>query len=583
MCGPAVASAASGPSRGGLPLVPWFLLLAVGLRFASIAASAQVVRSDSGHSIPETDTGEIRTISPDEVDRIRLNNAQNGGPAAPTTPPKNDTCLLPPLNLTTTPTVAAAQLQLPAKTRKEYQEACAALKNKKPADAEKYLRKAVESYPKYSAAWVTLGQVLAAQQRTDEARDACSQGSIVDSSYVPAYLCVADIALRAHDWGEVLKLSSRALELDPGNNPVAYEYRAAASLNTHDLAGAEKSGLRAVAIDKNHREPRVHFVLAQIYEAKGDPANEEVELREYLKYASNPEDAALVKQFLAKLSPNPPPTESPMVTPAAGRPSLRSWGPPDIDEAVPPVRAISCPLPTILEETSKRAEELVDNLQRFSASERIEHIEIGKSGKSRTTSQEMNYVVQIEQNSSGYPRIEEYRSGDTDMQHPPLADTGTAAFALIFHPSHIGNFEVRCEGATEMRGAPAWQVRFEESPDPEKAFHAMRVGGSLYLLRLKGRAWITADTYEVLRMETDLVSPMPQIDLQMDHLAIDYAPVEFQKPHLQLWLPQSASLYVGYRGRRYERVHKFSQFQLFWVDSEQAVKEPASGKAALPQ
>jgi hypothetical protein len=59
--------------------------------------------------------------------------------------------------------------------------------------------------------------------------------------------------------------------------------------------------------------------------------------------------------------------------------------------------------------------------------------------------------------------------------------------------------------------------------------------------------------------------------------------VEFPKRHLQLWLPESASLYIGYRGRRYERVHKFSQFQLFWVDSEQAVKEPIHSKDAQSQ
>ena len=68
---------------------------------------------------------------------------------------------------------------------------------------------------------VTLGQVLATQQRTDEARRACSQASTVDSRYVPAYLCLADIALRAHDWGEVLKLGSHAREVDPGSNAVA--------------------------------------------------------------------------------------------------------------------------------------------------------------------------------------------------------------------------------------------------------------------------------------------------------------------------------------------------------------------------
>jgi hypothetical protein len=261
---------------------------------------------------------------------------------------------------------------------------------------------------------------------------------------------------------------------------------------------------------------------------------------------------------------------------AAGPSSRRDWGPPDIDDAVPPVRTdVSCPLPRILEETSKRAQELVENLQRFSASEHIEHIELGKNGKSRnSTRQVVNYVAQIEQNSSGSLRVEEYRSGSNEIQQPPLADTGTAAFALIFHPYHIGNFNVRCEGLTEMQGLPAWQVHFEESPDPIRSFHAMRIGLSVYLLRFKGRAWIATDSYEVLRIETDLVSPLPEIDLQVEHLAIGYAPVEFQKRHVQLWLPESASLYIGYRGRRYERIHNFSRFQLFTVDTDQTVKEP---------
>ena len=291
-------------------------------------------------------------------------------------------------------------------------------------------------------------------------------------------------------------------------------------------------------IVKNHREPRVHFVLSQVYEAKGDPTKEAAEPREYLKYA-NPEDLALVRQSLSEPSDKSTlPKESqasaagsltdetqtpyeakavhsvPAIT-ASVPLSPPTWRPPDIDEAVPPVRTdISCPLPKILAETSRRAEELVDNLQRFSASEHIEHIEIGKNDKPRTTTQEMNYIVQIDQTSSGYPSIEEYRSGGTDSQLPPVADTGTSAFALIFHPSHIGNFDVRCEGLTEMRGAPAWQVHFEERPNPAKAFHAMRIGGSVYLLRFKGRAWISTDTCEVLRMETDLVSPIPKINLQ---------------------------------------------------------------------
>ena len=59
--------------------------------------------------------------------------------------------------------------------------------------------------------------------------------------------------------------------------------------------------MRALDIDKNNTEPRIHFVLAQIYAAKGDRANEAAQLREYLKFAGSPDDAAMVKQYLSEL------------------------------------------------------------------------------------------------------------------------------------------------------------------------------------------------------------------------------------------------------------------------------------------
>lgn len=254
-----------------------------------------------GSSIPEVRSGEIRTMPSGETDRIHQATVRNGPLASLKNPVVQDSCLLPPLNMMDAPLVSTAQLQIPSNARKEYQRACVALKDKKGKDAEKHLRNAVQDYPKYSAGWVTLGQLLVSQRKDQEGRSACSKGATADPNYVAAYLCLADIAARAHDWGEVLSMSNRALELDPSNNAVAYEFRAAANLNLHNLADAEKAGLRAAEIDKNHREPRLHFVLAQIYEAKRDPANEAAQLREYLKYADNPDDAAMVKQYLADL------------------------------------------------------------------------------------------------------------------------------------------------------------------------------------------------------------------------------------------------------------------------------------------
>jgi hypothetical protein len=254
----------------------------------------------------------------------------------------------------------------------------------------------------------------------------------------------------------------------------------------------------------------------------------------------------------------------------------RDWAPPDVDQIVPPVKSDkSCPLDNVLAEASKHAVDLVENLQSFSATEQIDHSDLGKDGKRRNSqSRHFNYVAQIEQNPSGSLRVNEYRYSSIELPPTPIVDTGTAAFTLIFHPRHIANFEFQCEGLTQLHGILAWQVHFRETPDATKSFHAMRIEGSVYQLRFKGRAWISADNQEVLRLETDLVAPIPQIELQVEHLEITYAPVEFKKRNLQLWLPESATLYIGYRGQRYERVHSYNRFQLFWIDTEQTVKDP---------
>lgn len=264
-----------------------------------------------------------------------------------------------------------------------------------------------------------------------------------------------------------------------------------------------------------------------------------------------------------------------------------NWAPPDIDQSLPVLHGDGpCPLDTVLEETSHRVEELSENLQKFSAKERIEHRELAKNGKLRgPTLGNYNYVAEVYQAEAGTTYIEEYRSAINGVPDSttPFVDTGTAAFALIFHPRHVDEFAMTCEGKADAGGRPAWLVRFAQRPDRKNEFHAYRVKGQLYHASVKGRAWIAADNYEVVRMETDLMAPIPEIALEREHLVIEYGPVEFRKRDLRLWLPESATLYIDFHGHRYARTHQFSDFELFSVDTVEKVKVPAVAKGEQGQ
>jgi tetratricopeptide (TPR) repeat protein len=255
--------------------------------------STRPIRVSAPSPKPEASTFDQQQI---QVERTVARPASAAG--------NSDECLLPPLDRIQVPIIGATSLQVSSKAKKEYSAACGALKDRQLDKAEEKLRKAVTGEPKYSVAWVTLGQLLAARQKIGDARGACSQAKSADPIYLPAYLCLADIAARSEMWEEVLRFSSRALQIDPMNDPLAYDYNAAANLKLHRLPDAEKSALKAIEIDQKHSDPRVHFVLAQIYEAEGDRASETAQLQEYLKFAS-PSEAQVVKQYLSQLETQP--------------------------------------------------------------------------------------------------------------------------------------------------------------------------------------------------------------------------------------------------------------------------------------
>lgn len=231
----------------------------------------------------------------------------------------------------------------------------------------------------------------------------------------------------------------------------------------------------------------------------------------------------------------------------------------------------------LLQSAGRRVKELVDNLERFTATERIENAQMAKNGKwSRLQSRSFRYLAFISEIRPGILNVDEQRTttGSSNATSGRIESSGLAAFALIFHPYYADDFQMACEGLGDWNGQPAWQVHFAQRPDVTPRFHSFVAGQRRYNLKIRGRAWITADNFQVARLEVDLGEPVPQVRLLTEHMSIDYQPIHFAKRNLDLWLPQSVELYLDYRGKRYRHFHHLSNFLLFSVDTDQQIKEP---------
>jgi hypothetical protein len=84
-----------------------------------------------------------------------------------------------------------------------------------------------------------------------------------------------------------------------------------------------------------------------------------------------------------------------------------------------------------------------------------------------------------------------------------------------------------CEGLGDWNGQATWLIHFRQRDDRPKRVKGYKVGEEVYLVGLKGRAWISADTYQIVRMESELVNPVPEIRLRSDRQIVEYGCSDF--------------------------------------------------------
>ncbi|HXW55826.1 MAG TPA: hypothetical protein VEJ67_08770 [Candidatus Cybelea sp.] len=262
------------------------------------------------------------------------------------------------------------------------------------------------------------------------------------------------------------------------------------------------------------------------------------------------------------------------------------WDPPTVDTPILSLAATRpCSLPDVLDQVGQRARQLVDHLQNFDAREEVHFEQTDQHGNSEAdVLGQFDYMVDFGQRSDVF-HVRETRTslaGSNKKLSVDMVDTGLPALALIFHPSLRTDYEFRCEGFSPWRNQGAWVVYFRQIEGRRPRTAAIATPTEVYPIRLKGRAWIAADSGEVMHLETNLAKQVAMICncakrvvvLEANAVSVDYAPVKFRSENTDVWLPQSAVAYSDYGYRRLVIEHSFSDFQLFSVQTQQIIGAP---------
>jgi tetratricopeptide (TPR) repeat protein len=509
------------------------------------------------------------------------------------------------------------------------------------AAAETALRKSIElSAEKYPQAMVDLAAMFNVQKRFSNAEPLLRKAIAVDASSWRGQFELAVALAGQHRFKEAVTSASAARDLKP-ENPSIYLLLYNLHIRTEDFPGALRDTESYLKLTPDgataDRVRRMQEQVQKEVKASGDdlgpssdakPADGPADIR--LAAASapaadsnfTPVDGLTVEPASARATPptaapaaaqptiaspvtipaipavasspapTPPLAAPPAATAAApveaptfsspkpaSPPQPKSVIPMRVDETAPEVAVdVPCSLPTVLHGAGQRAEQLLNTLQKFNASERVEHYKLNAAGVPGPADvRSFDYIVSVSHDAQGGFQMQEYRNGGIvhSQQFPSgIRTANLSEHGLIFHPLLAPGFHFTCEGLGEWKGHPTWLVQFEEKKNDLNPFRSYVINGFSYPLQLTGRAWIDAGTYQVLRLESDLLKPVEKIHLTREHIAIEFASVKFRTGNQQLWLPQTAELYVEWNGHRFYRRHSFSNFKVFSTDSTEEVHGP---------
>jgi tetratricopeptide (TPR) repeat protein len=475
------------------------------------------------------------------------------------------------------------------KAQKDVGKALEALRANKAPDARILLEAAQRDAPNSAEVEYLLGVYSSQLNNQAQAQTYWMKALELNPKHLSALLAVSQGLLQEHKAAEAMPYLNRALDTEPSSWRV-HMLLAQACFYQNMREEAIKQAERSLELG-HERAASVEPLLAHALVESGDKDRAIHILQDYVP--AHPADANATK-LLDRLK-NPPAASAAeaagwaggvtaetleVTTAATDLPVPSNWLPPDVDEKIPPVEAgAACSLEEVRQKTGDQIVEFVHDVDRFAATESLTHESVNKYGiASAPEKRKFDYLVSIQEDRNGFLGVTEYRNGGAALAEFPdgIVTNGLPALVLIFHPYYAPNYEMTCEGLTRWNGGLAWQVHFRQLPGKPNVIRNYQLGlhGPSYSIGLKGRAWISADSYQIVRMETDLLAPMPQIRLLAEHTAIEYGPVKFREGNVNLWLPQTAEVYFAWKGKQAHRRHSFSNYMLFAVDDKQRIAAP---------
>ena len=241
-----------------------------------------------------------------------------------------------------------------------------------------------------------------------------------------------------------------------------------------------------------------------------------------------------------------------------------------------PGRPADVPLPGMLDQIGQQEERFWSYFPSVTCTESVTQTKLGSKDKSLFVHrQTFDYLIGLQ--ASGLDiqvdesRLQKTRSG-SKANVALLETNGFSIFSLMFHPLYQSRYEFTplADQSTSDQRLLCLGFRQVGTDHP---LSVLRVRDKEYPLAWRGKAWIDANTWAVVRVQAGLGDSMEYLGLLRLDVDVTYSEVRFSDS-TAYELPARAVIDAETKRQHWRNTHVFTDYRRFAVATDEKVEGP---------
>lgn len=186
---------------------------------------------------------------------------------------------------------------------------------------------------------------------------------------------------------------------------------------------------------------------------------------------------------------------------------------------------------------------------------------------------EFNYLLLFDHHPDGATAIKELRTDFKDRQvSGPVDGVAPRGFGfayqwLLLSPANQSELRFRYLGQQSMDDRKTFVLAFVQIPNQVKLPGKFKSGGREEPFFFQGIAWIDQSTFNVVRLQTDLLSPVPSVNLVQMTTDLRFRSVRIKGYDADFWLPSQVLIRTEQGESVLNELHQYSRYKFFHAES----------------